>query len=113
MRVAGRRFLGAALLESPETQTGPMRIRPEASHYASVLLLSASGTVLVAFAYLRVHADLMAVEQAQGYVDPVLQDGIYLGFFVMLLIGGLLAALAVWSGVKLLRARGKDDDAPR
>lgn len=84
-----------------------------AGHYASVLLLSASGAVLVAYVYLRVHADLMAVEQAQGYVDPLLQDGVFLGFIVMVLMGGLLAALAVWSAVKLLRTRGRDGDAAR
>ncbi len=97
--------MGAAPAESPEDETDPVKIRPEVSSYASVLLLSASGVVLVAYAYSRVHAEITAVEQAQGYVDPALQVGIALGFGVMLLIGGLLAAVAVWSGLKLLHAR--------
>jgi len=51
----------------------------------------------------QVHSELTTVEQAQGYVDPVLQVGILLGFIVMLGGAGTLA-LAVWSAIRLVRA---------
>jgi hypothetical protein len=61
--------------------------------------------VLVAFGYTRAHAEIVTVEQAQGYVDPLLQTGITLGFFVMLAIVAILTAIAAWSAVRMIRAR--------
>jgi hypothetical protein len=81
-----------------------MRIRPEVTQYASVLVLSATMAVLVVYAYLQAHAEIAAVEQAQGFVDPLLRVGITLGFIVMVLGAGALTAASVWSAVKLVRA---------
>lgn len=81
-----------------------MRIRPEVTHAASVLVLSVAGAVLIAGAYLHVHGEIATVEQAQGYVDPTLASGVFLGFVVMVVGVVLLAAIACWSGAKLVRA---------
>ncbi len=69
-----------------------------------MLALSLLGATLVASAYAHVHGEIVAVEQAQGYVDPTLETGIALGFIVMLVAAGALAVAAAWSAVKLLRA---------
>lgn len=74
------------------------------SQYASVFVLSITGAVLAAIAYLRVHAEITTIEQAQGYVDPLLSTGIILGFVVMLAIVGALLWAAVWSAVHAIRA---------
>jgi hypothetical protein len=79
------------------------RPRDGIKHYASVCVLSASGAVLAAYAYLHVRAEIVTVEQAQGYVDPLLQAGIVLGFAVMLITGAALSAIAVWSAVRVAR----------
>ena len=51
----------------------------------------------------RVYENLSASEEAVGYVDPVTQIGIDLGYVVM--VGGtlVLAAIAVWSAVAYIR----------
>ena len=96
--------MGALGLESPVHPAGHVRIRPEVTHYASILVLCVVGAGLIAYAYLHAHAEISAVEQAQGYVDPTLQVGITLGFFVMVAGVCALGAGAVWSAVKLVRA---------
>lgn len=85
-----------------------MRIRPEVAQYVCILALSLTGTVLVAIAYAHVHGEITTVEQAQGYVDPMLQVGVLLGFVVMVAAVGGLGAAAIWAAVQLVRAlRGK------
>jgi len=86
-----------------------MTNRPGASHYASILLLSAPGAVLVWYAYTLVHEEIVTVEQAQGYVDPMLHVGITLGFIVMLILVGGLAVASVWSAIRLVRAWKKGE----
>jgi hypothetical protein len=82
----------------------PERIRPEVTQYASVLVLSAVAAVLVGMGFAHVHAEITTVEQAQGYVDPVLQTGVLLGFLVMGGCAVALAVAAVWAAVKLVGA---------
>lgn len=79
------------------------RPRDGIKHYGSVCVLSASGAVLTAYAYLHVHAEIVTVEQAQGYVDPLLEAGIVLGFAVMLVIVAALSAIAVWAAARAAR----------
>jgi hypothetical protein len=82
-----------------------VRNAPKSSDYAAVAILSAGAALLVAFGYARAHAEITTIEQAQGYVDPLLQTGITLGFFVMLAIVAILAAVAAWSVLQMVRTR--------
>ena len=68
-----------------------------------MLVLSAPATAIVWFVFHGVYENLSITEKAVGYVDPVTQMGITLGYFVM--IGGtvILAAIAAWSAIQLLR----------
>ena len=68
-----------------------------------MLVLSAPAAAIVWFVFHGVYENLSITEKAVGYVDPVTQMGITLGYFVM--IGGtvILAAIAAWSAIQLLR----------
>jgi hypothetical protein len=72
-------------------------------HYLTMLVLSAPAAAIVWFVFHGVYENLSITEKAVGYVDPVTQMGITLGYFVM--IGGtvILAAIAAWSAIQLLR----------
>lgn len=76
---------------------------PDLSHYVCVCGLCLLGAALTAYAYVRVHAEIATLEEAQGYVDPLLQAGLLLGFGVMLLIVASLLWGAAWSGVRAFR----------
>ena len=71
--------------------------------YLTMLVLSAPVAAIVWFVFHGVYENLSITEKAVGYVDPVTQMGITLGYFVM--IGGtvILAAIAAWSAIQLLR----------
>jgi hypothetical protein len=71
--------------------------------YLTMLVLSAPAAAIVWFVFHGVYENLSITEKAVGYVDPVTQMGITLGYFVM--IGGtvILAAIAAWSAIQLLR----------
>jgi hypothetical protein len=71
--------------------------------YLTMLALSAPGAAIVWFVFHGVYETLSISEKAIGYVDPMTQMGITLGYFVM--IGGtcILAAVAAWSTIQLLR----------
>jgi hypothetical protein len=71
--------------------------------YLTMLVLSAPAAAIVWFVFHGVYENLSITEKAIGYVDPVTQMGITLGYFVM--IGGtvILAAIAAWSAIQLLR----------
>lgn len=71
--------------------------------YLTMLVLSAPAAAIVWFVFHGVYENLSITEKAVGYVDPVTQMGITLGYFVM--IGGtvVLAAIAAWSAIQLLR----------
>jgi hypothetical protein len=68
-----------------------------------MLALSAPGAAIVWFVFHGVYETLSISEKAIGYVDPMTQMGITLGYFVM--IGGtvILAAVAAWSAIQVLR----------
>jgi len=68
-----------------------------------MLVLSAPAAAIVWFVFHGVYESLSISEKAVGYVDPMTQIGISLGYFVM--IGGtvVLGAIAAWSAIQLLR----------
>jgi hypothetical protein len=80
-----------------------MKDRAELNRYLTVFVLAAPGAVIVWLVFHGVYFNLSESEKAVGYVEPMTQTGIYLGYAVM--IGGtlVLAALAVWSGFHILR----------
>ncbi len=80
-----------------------MNRREDRNRYLIILALTAPGAVIVWFVFHRVYENLSATEKAVGYVDPLTQTGIYLGYFVM--FGGtlILAGIAAWSAVQWLR----------
>lgn len=69
-----------------------------------MFVLSAVAALLVAYGYVRAHSEIATIEQAQGDVDPLLQAGVTLGFFVMLAIVAVLVVIAAWSAVRMIRA---------
>jgi hypothetical protein len=71
-------------------------------HYLTMLALSAPAAAIVWFVFHGVYESLSISEKAIGYVDPMTQMGITLGYFVM--IGGtvVLGAIAAWSAIRLL-----------
>jgi hypothetical protein len=71
-------------------------------HYLTMLALSAPAAAIVWFVFHGVYENLSISEKAIGYVDPVTQTGITLGYFAM--IGGtvIFGAIAAWSAIRLL-----------
>jgi hypothetical protein len=67
-----------------------------------MVALSAPAAAIVWFVFHGVYESLSISEKAVGYVDPMTQMGITLGYFVM--IGGtvVLGAIAGWSAIRLL-----------
>lgn len=67
-----------------------------------MLALTAPTAALVWFVFHDVYTDLSVSERAVGYVDPMMQAGITLGYYAM--IGGTLAlaAFAIWSILHIL-----------
>jgi hypothetical protein len=60
-------------------------------------------TIFVWFVFHGVYLSLSESERVVGYVEPLTQAGIDLGYFAM--VGGtlVLAALAAWSGFHSIR----------
>jgi hypothetical protein len=75
----------------------------ERSRHLTIFALAAPGAAIVWLVFHSVYQNLSESEKAIGYVDPLTQTGIYLGYFVM--FGGtlVLAAIALWSGFQYLR----------
>jgi hypothetical protein len=78
--------------------------------YAIIFALAAPASVVTWFVFHGVFVNLSQTETAMGYVDPLTQMGIDLGYVAM--FGGTLvfAAIAVWAAVRALMARGRGDD---
>jgi hypothetical protein len=73
------------------------------NYHLTMLVLTAPAAALVWFVFHAVYADLSRGEKAVGYVDPMMQTGILLGYYTM--IGGtiVLGAFAAWSAIQSLR----------
>jgi hypothetical protein len=82
--------------------------REERSRYLTIFLVTAPGSAAVWFVFHGVYESLTASEKAVGYVDPLTQIFIGLGYVAM--IGGtlVLGAIAAWSGIKYLRLIARD-----
>ena len=78
--------------------------------YAIIFALAAPASVVTWFVFHGVFANLSQTESAMGYVDPLTQMGIDLGYVAM--FGGTLvfAAIAIWAAVRALMARARGDD---
>jgi hypothetical protein len=72
-------------------------------YYLTMLALTAPGAAIVWFVFRGVYESLSISEKAIGYVDPMTQMGITLGYWAM--IGGtvILAGIAGWSAIQLFR----------
>lgn len=72
-------------------------------HYLSILVLSAPAAAIVWFVFHGVYENLTISEKAVGYVDPMTQMLITLGYCAM--VGGTvaLASIAAWSAFQLVR----------
>jgi hypothetical protein len=79
--------------------------REESNRYLTIFLLAAPGAAIVWYVFHTVYANLSASEKVVGYVDPLTQMGIYLGYVAM--VGGtlILGGIAVWSAIGYVRAR--------
>jgi hypothetical protein len=77
--------------------------RDERNRYLTTFALSAPAAAIVWYVFHGVYENLSETERAVGYVDPLTQTGIYLGYVVM--VGGtlVLAAIALWALVRWLR----------
>ena len=81
-----------------------MNRRDERTRYLVIFLCAAPGAVVVWFVFRAVYESLTASVKAVGYVDPMTQIGIGLGYAVM--VGGtiVLAVIALRSGLAYLRS---------
>jgi hypothetical protein len=77
--------------------------REGVSYYLTMLALTAPGAAIVWFVFRGVYENLRPAERAAGYVDPMMQTGILLGYCAM--VGGSLAlgCAAAWSAIQLIR----------
>lgn len=80
-----------------------MNDRADRNRYLIILALSAPGAVIVWLIFHGVYFDLTEAAKAVGYVDPMTQAGILLGYVAM--VGGTLALAltAAWAGFQLVR----------
>lgn len=78
--------------------------------YAIICALAAPAAVVTWFVFHRVFVALTQTETAMGYVDPVTQMGIDLGYVAM--VGGTLvfAAIALWAAVRAVVAHRRGED---
>ena len=51
----------------------------------------------------NVYTDLSRTETAIGYVDPMTQMGITLGYFTMIGGSAILGIIALWSAIQIVR----------
>jgi hypothetical protein len=78
--------------------------RATINRYLTVLVLSAPAAAIVWFSFHGVYFNLTETEKAAGYVDPLTQTLIFLGYVAM--VGGtlVLVGIALWAAVGLIRA---------
>ena len=71
--------------------------------YLIIFGLSAPSAIVVWAIFHGVFATLTKTEEAMGYIDPLTQMGIYLGYVAM--VGGTLvfAGIAAWAAIRAAR----------
>jgi hypothetical protein len=89
-------------------EAASVNVREERSRRLAIFLLTAPGAAIVWYVFHAVYVNLSLSEKVVGYVDPMTQIGIDLGYVAM--IGGtlVLAGIALWSGIGYLRLIGRD-----
>ena len=80
-----------------------MKRREDLSYYLTMFVLTAPGAAIVWFVFHAVYENLQVTQKAVGYVDPMMESGILLGYCAM--VGGTaaLACVAVWAAIHSLR----------
>ena len=80
-----------------------MNRREELNRHFVIFALTAPGAAIVWWIFHGVYENLSESAKAVGYVEPMTQAGIYIGYGVM--IGGTLAlgAIAAWSAIACIR----------
>lgn len=75
----------------------------EVAHHFMMLAVTATGAAFVWYVFHNVYVDLSRSSNAVGYVDPMTQMGITLGYFTMIGGSAVLAIIALWSGIQIVR----------
>lgn len=84
-----------------------MNRREERNRRLVVFLLAAPSAAIVWFVFHTVYQNLSASVRAVGYVDPMTQMGIALGYVVMVAGTVILGAVSLWAAAGYLRLLGK------
>lgn len=84
-------------------ETFRMNRRDELNRHLTIIAFAAPGAAIVWFVFHTVYGNLTASEHVVGYVDPLTQMGIFLGYCAM--IGGtlLFGGIAAWSALQYVR----------
>ncbi len=77
--------------------------REELKRHLAIVALAAPAAAIVWWIFHGVYVDLSESAKAVGYVDPMTQTGIDLGYLTMIVGTLLLAAIALRSAVCCLR----------
>jgi hypothetical protein len=80
-----------------------MKDRADLNRYLVIFLLSTPAAVGVWFLFHGIYVSLTESERVVGYVDPLTQMGVYLGYLAMIAGTLVLAAVSAWSAFHLVR----------
>jgi hypothetical protein len=97
------RFIAGGFLRATAAKLLSVNRREELNRHLAILAISAPGAVVVWYVFHGVYVNLSESEKVVGYVDPLTQTGVYLGYVAM--VGGtlVLAVLAAWSAIACVR----------
>lgn len=73
--------------------------------YVVIFALTAPASVATWLVFHSVFVNLSRTEAVVGYVDPVTQMGIDLGYLAMIAGTAVFGAIALWAAVQALRLR--------
>lgn len=80
-----------------------VKASPEVAHHFMMLAVTATSALFVWYIFHNVYTDLSRTETAIGYVDPMTQMGITLGYFTMIGGSAILGIIALWSAIQIVR----------
>lgn len=75
----------------------------EVAHHFMMLAVTATGAAFVWYVFHNVYTDLTRSSNAIGYVDPMTQMGITLGYCTMIGGSSVLGIIALWSAIQIVR----------
>jgi hypothetical protein len=98
-----RQSIATRVSSSGGGESAGVNSHEERNRYLTIFLFAAPGAAIVWYVFHAVYENLSATEKAVGYVDPLTQMGIDLGYVVM--VGGtlVLAGIALWSAIGYVR----------